>query len=78
MTSRSRLLFVVLICLTPVLIGVTSRYGESTWLVPAGLFPLFLLGPTRILPWSPLAAGVFWVGVRVLSIAVEDAAWQAK
>jgi hypothetical protein len=76
MTRRPRLLLFALLWLTPVLIGVTLRYGESSWLVPAGLLPFFLLGPTRILPWSLLTAALFWMGLRLLSHATGGTGWQ--
>lgn len=78
MTRRPRLLLFALLCLTPVLIGVTSRYGEGIWLVPAGLLPLLLLGPTRVLLWSGMTGVVFWVALRTYGSAIAEAEWQAK
>jgi hypothetical protein len=74
MTRRPRLLFFALLCLTPVVLGVTLRYGENAWLVPAGLLPLFLLGPTRILPSSLAGVVLFWSGLWYL----RDAEWPAR
>jgi hypothetical protein len=78
MTRRPRLLLIALFCLAPVLIGVTLRHDETTWLVPAGLLPFFLLGPTQIIPWSVLTAAVFWIGLGVLSAVAKNVEWQGK
>jgi hypothetical protein len=78
MTRRPRLLLFALLCLTPVVLGVTLRYGENDWLVPAGLLPLFLLGPARILPWSLLGVALFWSGLWYLRVVLRDPEWQAK
>jgi hypothetical protein len=77
MITRPRLLL-ALLCLSPVLIGVTLRYGESTWLVPAGLLPLLLLGPTRILPSSLVTVVAFWIALAVLSAVANKVEWQSK
>jgi hypothetical protein len=71
MKLRHGLLAAAAVGLAPVLITVTNRAGDSTWLVPAALLPILLLGQHWPSPWSLLMIAAFWMSLLGLAAIVR-------